>query len=53
MTNKLKSGKDGETSPKEIRRATKAPETDDLQTKMKIARQCMERYHNALKKLAE
>jgi len=53
MTNKPKCGKDGETSPEKIRRAIKTPETADFQMKMKIARQCMERYHNALKKLAE
>jgi len=34
-------------------RSTNIRETEAFQMKMKIARQCMERYHNALKKLAE
>ena len=38
-------GKDG--------RSINIRETEAFQMKMKIARQCMERYHNALKKLAE
>jgi len=53
MTGKSQNEKGRKATGTEGCRAKEPHETAEFQMKMKIARQCMERYHNALQKLAE